>query len=106
MRSFVVAAALAVVGAAGFADRADAQVFFNRYPGGLSLSIGGYGYYPGLYGYSGYPSYYSGYYSRPYYGGYRGGWGYRPYYGGSRYGGYRYGGYRYGGYRGWRGRWR
>jgi hypothetical protein len=95
MKSSIVVAALAVTGALGFANTADAQVYVNTYPGGLGVSIGnGYGYSPGWYGYS-YPSYYS-WYSRPYYGGYWGGYS-RPYYSGYR-GGWGWG--RYG--RGWR----
>jgi hypothetical protein len=109
MRSLVVAAALAVTGALGFADKADAQVYVNTYSpgGGLVLSIGGgYGY-PGWAGYNTNPSYYWWYtnpsyyswYSSPYRVGYRGGY-YRPYYGAYRWGG-SLGGWR-GGWRRWR----
>jgi len=104
MKSFTVAAVLSLAGALGFADHADAQVYFGASPVGFSISVCspyGYaypGYYPGYYspgfGYSSslyYPSYGYGYYRPHYYGGY----GYaRPRY----YGGY---GYR-GGWRGWR----
>jgi len=112
MKKYILAAALAVGGMFGTANKADAQVIVtggSYYPGGWGLyspsyypysgfSLGlNYGVYPASYGYGGYGGGYPGYYT-----GYSG-YGYRPYYAG--YGGY--GGYRggWGGYhRGWR-RW-
>ena len=113
MRSFVVAAALAVTGSLGLANKADAQFYLNTFtPGGGLVISAGTGFYPGLYAGGLYPAYYAEYgyplglnYGLSSY--YGGGWGgyYRPY----CYSGYRgwggYGGYR-GGYRGWGRRWR
>jgi len=114
MRSFVVAAALAVAGAAGFANKADAQFYLNTLtPGGGLVISAGTGFYPGLYSGGLYPSYLYGsgfplglnYGLNSYYGGnYYGGGYYRPYYR-TGYRGWGWGGYR-GGYRGWgRRRW-
>jgi len=117
MRSFIVAAALAVTGAAGFASKADAQFYLNTFnPGGGLVISAGSGFYPGLYGGGLYPASYgygdgyplglnyglSSYYGS--YGGYGYGSYYRPYYR-TGFGGYR--GYGWGGYRGgWGRRWR
>jgi len=116
MRSFIVAAALAVTGALGFAGKADAQFYLNTLtPGGGLVISAGTGYYPGLYSGGLYPAAYSYGYGYPlglnyglssYYGGY-GGYGgyYRPYYSGYRgWGGGSYRGYGYRG--GWGRRWR
>lgn len=116
MRSFIVAAALALAGSAGFASKADAQFYLNTLtPGGGLVISAGSGYYPGLYsgglypgysyGYGGYPlglNYgLNSYYGSGYYGGY-----YRPYYRSyyrTGFGGW--GGYRGLGYRRWGRRW-
>ena len=62
MRSFIIAAALAVTGAAGFASKADAQFYLNTFtPGGGLVISAGTGFYPGLYAGGLYPAYYAEY---------------------------------------------